>query len=199
MKSMTIFKDNIEFSSSELLPIITLPNPILKKVATPVNDDIENLHSFINNMLFTMYCSPGIGLAAPQVGVSKRLFVMDIDYDREEITKADGTTEFHISNTNPLVFINPIIEKIDGEIVYQEGCLSVPGIYEDVKRIENIIVHYEDIAGNKQSINASGLLSVCIQHENDHLDGIVFLERLSLLKKNLLTKKFLKSQKKKGL
>jgi len=200
-------KSSIELYKSEftnynpqgkLLEIFTYPEPVLKKVAKPVTVFDEELKTLCLDMLYTMYQAPGIGLAAPQVGKSIRLFVMDIDYDREKVTRADGAIDFQLSNFNPLIFINPVIENKEGEILYQEGCLSVPGIYEDVKRAESILVKFQDWEGNHHSIEANDLLSVCIQHENDHLEGIVFLERLSLIKRNLLTKKFLK-QKKKGL
>lgn len=179
------------------LPIFTYPAPILKKVAEPVTEFNEELKQLCFDMLNTMYEAPGIGLAAPQIGKSIRLFVMDIDYERNKITRADGSIDFELSNFNPLIFINPIIENKEGEILYQEGCLSVPGIYEDVKRAEACVVKFQDWDGNHHSIEAHELLSVCIQHENDHLDGIVFLERLSMLKKNLLTKKYMKQKKKK--
>lgn len=182
----------------ELLQIQTYPAPVLKKVALPVTEFNEELELLCKNMLFTMYKAPGIGLAAPQVGQSIRLFVMDIEYDREEITKADDSVEYKLSNFNPMIFINPVIKNTQGETLYEEGCLSVPGIYEEVKRFETITVDYQDIRGNHHSIDADELLSICIQHENDHLEGIVFLERLSMLKQNLLKKKFLKQKKKKG-
>lgn len=180
----------------ELLKIFTYPAPVLKKIANPVQKFDQDLKDLCLNMLHTMYEAPGIGLAAPQVGISDRIFVMDIDYKREKVTRADGTIEFELSEFNPLIFINPEIENKQGEILYQEGCLSVPGIFEDVKRAESITVKFQDWDGNPHEIQADELLSVCIQHENDHLDGIVFLERLSLIKKNLLMKKFLKQKKK---
>ncbi|MBC99666.1 MAG: peptide deformylase [Halobacteriovoraceae bacterium] len=181
----------------KLLDIYTYPAPILKKIAKPVTEFDENLKTLCLDMLTTMYAAPGIGLAAPQIGESLRIFVMDIDYNREKVTRADGSSDYELTQLNPYIFINPIIENKEGEILYQEGCLSVPGIYEDVKRAESIVVKFQDWEGNHHSIEAHDLFSVCIQHENDHLDGIVFLERLSMLKRNLLTKKFMK-QKKKG-
>lgn len=181
----------------EKLQIFTYPAPILKKVAKPVVDFNDELHLLIKNMLFTMYHAPGIGLAAPQVGVSQRLFVLDIWYDREKITHADGTEEFRLSEFNPMVFINPVFKNKSGEIIHEEGCLSVPGIYEDVKRAELVTVEFQNMFGDRHEIEADELLSVCLQHENDHLDGIVFIERLSFLKKQLLEKKFLKQQQKK--
>lgn len=181
----------------EKLQIFTYPAPILKKVAKPITEFNDELHLLIKNMFYTMYHAPGIGLAAPQVGVSQRLFVLDIWYDREKITHADGTEEFRLSEFNPMVFINPVFKNKSGEIIHEEGCLSVPGIYEDVKRAELVTVEFQDMFGAHHEIEADELLSVCLQHENDHLDGIVFIERLSFLKKQLLEKKFLKQQQKK--
>lgn len=178
----------------EKLKIFTYPAPVLKKIATPVTEFNQELKDLVRDMLFTMYHAPGIGLAAPQVGKSIRLFVMDIDFDREKIIGADGNTEWTYSNFNPRVIINPVFKNKDGEILYEEGCLSVPGVYEEVKRAEHVVVEYQDLDGNKQTLEADGTLAVCLQHENDHLDGIVFLERLSLLKRQFLTKKFLKNK-----
>ncbi|EPZ50384.1 peptide deformylase [Bacteriovorax sp. BAL6_X] len=176
----------------EKLEIFTYPAPVLKKVAAPVEKFDEELKKLCKDMLYTMYHAPGIGLAAPQIGISDRIFVMDIDFHSKEITRADGTKDQELSNFNPRIFINPKIEKLQGEILYEEGCLSVPGIYEEVKRSEQIRITYQDIEGNEQVLEVDGLLSVCIQHENDHLDGIVFLERLSTLKRNFLTKRYMK-------
>lgn len=181
----------------ERLSIFTYPAPVLKKISNPVSEFNEELHGLIKNMLFTMYHAPGIGLAAPQVGVSSRIFVLDIWFDREKITLADGSEEYRLSEFSPMVFINPVLKNKSGEIIHEEGCLSVPGIYEDVKRAELVTVEYQDIFGDHHELDADELLSVCLQHENDHLDGIVFIERLSFLKKQLLEKKFLKQQQKK--
>ena len=191
MNANTEIVENYNLTGNKL-EIFTYPAPILKKVAKPVTEFNEELKKLCTDMLFTMYHAPGIGLAAPQIGESLRIFVMDIDFKREEVTRADGTKDFELSEFNPRIFINPVIEKVEGEILYEEGCLSVPGVYEEVKRTEKINVHYQDVQGNKHTIEADGLLSVCIQHENDHLDGIVFLERLSTLKRHFLTKRFLK-------
>ncbi len=181
----------------EVLPIYTYPAPVLKKIAEPVTEFNQELHLLIKNMLYTMYHAPGIGLAAPQVGVSKRFFVLDIWFDREKVTLADGTEEYRLSQFQPMAFINPVFKNHSGEVIHEEGCLSVPGIYEDVKRAEFVSVEYQDPFGDKHQIEADELLSICLQHENDHLDGIVFIERLSLLKKQLLEKKFLKQMQKK--
>ena len=176
------------------LNIIKYPDPILKKKGLEVHSFDDDLRLFLKNLLYTMYISKGIGLAAPQVGKSHRIFVLDIDYKKERITKADGSEKTIFSNFNPKVFINPVFTKKEGEILCEEGCLSLPGIFEEVKRAKDIQVEYFDMWGEKQICDAEGLYSVCIQHENDHLDGIVFLDRLSLLKRNLLKKKFMKNQ-----
>ncbi|MGZ3809499.1 MAG: peptide deformylase [Bacteriovorax sp.] len=194
MKNNFLENYNLE---GEKLEIFTYPAPILKKVALPVTEFNDELRTIIKNMLFTMYHAPGIGLAAPQVGVSLRFFVLDIWFDREKITLADGTEEYRLSEFSPMAIINPVFKNKSGEIIHEEGCLSVPGIYEDVKRAELVTIEYQDMFGDHHEMEADELLSVCLQHENDHLDGIVFIERLSFLKKQLLEKKFLKQQQKK--
>ena len=120
---------------------------------------------------------------------------MDVDYDREKVLRSDGEEDYNLSNFNPFIFINPIIREKVGKISYEEGCLSLPGIYEEVERFEKITVDYQDLNGNKKTMDAKGLLSICIQHENDHLDGIVFIDHLSPLKKNLFKKKLIKEKK----
>ncbi len=189
------FLDNYELSGVEL-EIFKYPAPVLKKVAKPVTEFDDELKELVKNMLFTMYHAPGIGLAAPQVGVSKRIFVLDIWYNREKVTLHDGSEEVRLSEFSPLVFINPVFKEKSGEILYEEGCLSVPGIYEEVKRANTVLIEYFDVDGNAHSLEADELLAVCLQHENDHLDGIVFVERLNLLKKQLILKKLTKKNKK---
>jgi peptide deformylase len=110
------------------------------------------------------------------------------------VTRADGTEDHNLSNFNPIVVINPIIKEKDGEQIYEEGCLSVPGVYEEVKRAQHVIIEYYNMWGEVQILDAEELKAVCIQHENDHLDGIVFLERLSILKKKFAKKKYLRDQ-----
>ncbi len=178
----------------EELEILKYPNPTLKKKGSVVEIFDVHLQLFIKNLIYTMYHSKGIGLAAPQVGKSLRIFVLDIDYKKEKVTGPDGREKTNFKDFNPQVFINPVFTKKEGEILCEEGCLSLPGIFEEVKRSKNIQVEYQDMYGNKQVCDAEGLYSVCIQHANDHLDAIVFLERLSLLKRNILRKKFLKNQ-----
>ncbi|WP_423973423.1 peptide deformylase, partial [Kingella oralis] len=130
------------------------------------------------DMFETMYDARGIGLAATQVDVHERVVVMDLTEDRSE----------------PRVFINPVIVEKDGETTYEEGCLSVPGIYEEVTRAETITVEFLDIQGNKQTLDADGLLAICVQHELDHLNGKLFVEYLSPLKQNRIKTKMKKRQ-----
>jgi peptide deformylase len=185
--------ENYEFKG-EILPIVTYPDPVLSAVASPVTVFDEELEKLVRDMLFTMYHAPGIGLAAPQIGKSIRLFVMDVDYDREEVTNAAGKTEMRYTNLNPLVLINPVIKGSGDKILYEEGCLSVPGVYEEVKRFSHITVDYQDLQGNRLSMEAEELMAICLQHENDHLEGIVFIERLSNLKKQFYKKKLVKEK-----
>lgn len=180
--------------AGEKLPIFTYPEPVLSQKAAPVTEFNSELKQLVKDMLFTMYHAPGIGLAAPQIGQSIRLFVMDVDYDREVITNSSGKEEVRLSQFNPKVFINPIITGTSGSTTYEEGCLSVPGVYEEVKRHKSIHVKYQDLDGKEHEMEADDLLSICIQHENDHLDGIVFIERLSNLKKNFYKKKMVKEK-----
>ena len=177
------------------LPIITYPNPILKKKAIPVEKFDHELGELCQNMIHTMYHAQGIGLAAPQVGVGRRIFVLDVNYEREKII--DPQTQEKIvrcGRLNPYIFINPVIVEKSGEMVFREGCLSLPGLFQEVTRFEKIVVNYQDLDGNFKVWKAEGLLSVCMQHENDHLDGIVFVERLSDLKRDFLLKKYYKKR-----
>lgn len=188
MESVT---QDYKFEGS-ILNIYTYPDPVLTKVAEEVTIFDDHLKELCKNMLYTMYHAPGIGLAAPQIGLSKRIFVIDVDYFREE--KIEGSEEYEYGDFNPKILINPKIIEKSGETKYQEGCLSLPGVYEDVKRFREIKVDYQDTDGNKHSLDADELLSICIQHENDHLDGIVFIDRLSNLKKSFFKKKLTKAK-----
>lgn len=185
--------ENYKLKGNEL-PIMTYPDPVLSQVASPVTAFNKDLEKLVEDMLFTMYHAPGIGLAAPQVGKGIRLFVLDVDYDRETVTNSAGQEEVRLSNFNPMVFINPVITGTSGTTTFEEGCLSVPGVYEEVKRFKSINVKFQNLKGETQEIEADDMLSICIQHENDHLDGIVFIERLSNLKKNFYKKKMLKEK-----
>lgn len=177
------------------LPIYTYPEPVLTQVAKPVEAFDNRLEKLVQNMLYTMYHAPGCGLAAPQIGESLRLFVVDIDYEREEVTDSNGKTKMEFLNLNPMVFINPKFSKMEGKTVGKEACLSVPDVYEEVTRCEKLLVEYQDLKGNPCQLEADDFLAVCLQHENDHLDGIVFIDRLSPLKKKFFKTKLLKDKK----
>jgi peptide deformylase len=184
--------------SAQVMNIHTYPDPVLKKIAEPVTEFNHELKNLCLNMLETMYQAPGIGLAAPQVGVSRRIFVLDVSYrflnedEDEDEDEGNNQVETEIISKNPYIFINPEIVEYDGATTYQEGCLSVPGIFEEVNRHKSIKLKYCDLDGNSHYLEADGLLAICIQHELDHLNGIVFIERLSGLKRNFLKKKLLK-------
>jgi peptide deformylase len=182
--------------SGKLLPIRTYPDPVLTKVAEPVKVFDAKLVTLVQDMLYTMYHAPGIGLAAPQIGLSQRLFVVDIDYEREALTDAEGREDFKLSGFNPMVFINPVFSCTEGKQIYKEGCLSVPEVYEEVERFEKIQINYVDLQGKPHQMLAEGLFAVCLQHENDHLNGVVFIDRLSALKKKFFKNKLLKDKSK---
>ncbi|MBW8312117.1 MAG: peptide deformylase [Rhizobium sp.] len=160
------------------LPILEFPDPRLRTVAKPVGQVDDALRNLVDDMLETMYAAPGIGLAATQVDVHVRLLVLDVSEDK----------------SRPMVFINPEILSADGHQVYQEGCLSVPGIYADVKRANQVRVRALDRNGEVFELDADGLLAVCIQHEMDHLAGKVFVDYLSPLKREQVKKKLAKQQ-----
>lgn len=159
-----------------LLNIIHYPDPRLYTVAKPVAEVDENIRRLVRDMAETMYAAPGIGLAATQVDVHQQIIVMDLSESKNALQ----------------VFINPRITKAEGSQDYEEGCLSVPGIYETVTRPENITVEALDKDGNPFKLNAHGLLAVCIQHEMDHLKGKVFVEYLSKLKQSRIKSKMKK-------
>ena len=166
------------FPSMAKLPILEFPDPRLRTVAKPVETVGDDLRRLVDDMFETMYAAPGIGLAATQVDVHLRLLVLDVSEDQ----------------SRPMVFINPEILSADGHQVYQEGCLSVPGIYADVKRANKIRVRALDRDGKAFELDADGLLAVCIQHEMDHLAGKVFVDYLSPLKREQVKKKLAKQQ-----
>lgn len=159
-----------------ILPILTYPDPRLAQKSKPVTEFNKELEKLCADMLETMYDAPGIGLAAPQVDVHVQLVVIDIDYDSSEDEPPV------LSNQNPRIFINAKIVKKEGEILFKEGCLSIPGEYEEVLRAEKVTVEYQDVKGNHHTLEAEGLLAVAIQHELDHLDGRLFIDRLSFVK-----------------
>jgi peptide deformylase len=162
-----------------LLQILEYPDPRLRTVAKSVAAVTDEIRTFIDAMFETMYAAPGIGLAATQVDFHQRLLVMDVTDDGSE----------------PLVLINPEILEVDGKVAGDEGCLSVPDIYESVERAERVRVKALNRAGEEFELAAEGLLAVCIQHEMDHLDGKLFVDYLSQLKRQRLKKKISKARK----
>jgi peptide deformylase len=161
--------------------ILTEPDPFLRQKSENVDKVDKEVRKLIDDMLDTMYAAPGIGLAAIQVGVPKRIIVIDLSKEEEK---------------NPLYFVNPkIILKSDTKATYEEGCLSVPGQFAEIDRPDQCLVNYLDYNGKQQELNAEGLLATCIQHEMDHLEGILFIDYLSKLKKNFITKKLSKQKK----
>ena len=161
--------------------IITVPDPLLKSVSKPVNQITGEIKKLLNDMLETMYKAPGIGLAAVQVGVPIRAVVIDISRDEKK---------------NPLLFINPKITwRSEETSIYEEGCLSIPNQFAEIERPASCKVEFLDLEDKKKEIKASGLLSTCLQHEVDHLNGILFVDYLSKLNKNYIIKKVSKQKK----
>ena len=159
--------------------ILTEPNKLLRKISDPVEKVGDQEKLLMNDMLDTMYAAPGIGLAAIQIGVPKRIIVMDISTDKNK--------------KEPMYFVNPIIIKKNSEkTIYEEGCLSVPDQFAEIERPNTCEVEYLDYNGKKQLLKADGLLATCIQHEMDHLEGILFIDYLSKLKKSMIIKKLSK-------
>ena len=167
-------------------PLIILPDPVLRQVSKPIERVDADLQRLTDDMLETMYDAPGIGLAAIQVGVPRRMLVIDLSKEGEE--------------KQPLVFINPeIVSSSDDRSVYEEGCLSIPDYYAEVERPANVTVKYLDREGKEQSVEADGLLATCLQHEIDHLNGVLFIDHISRLKREMVIKKFTKAAKSKVL
>ena len=161
--------------------IITEPNKILRQKSLPVDQVGAEEQRLMDDMLETMYNANGIGLAAIQIGVPKRIIVMDISKNDEK--------------NSPMYFVNPEIKnKVTETSIYEEGCLSVPNFFAEVNRPKKCDVEYLDYDGNKKILNAEGLLATCIQHEMDHLEGILFIDYLSKLKKSMIIKKLLKNR-----
>lgn len=160
-------------------PLILLPDPVLRKPSAAVERFDDALKRFADDMLETMYDAPGIGLAAIQVGEPRRLLVIDVAGKDEE--------------PDPKIFINPeIVAKSDELSVYEEGCLSIPDYYAEVERPARVTVTYQDLTGEKREIEADGLLATCLQHEVDHLDGVLFIDYISKLKRDMVIRKFTK-------
>ena len=162
--------------------ILTEPDPFLRQKSNKVDQVNDEIRTLMDDMLETMYNAPGIGLAAIQVGVPKRVIVMDLSREDEK--------------KNPLYFVNPeIITNSNNEAAYEEGCLSVPGQFAEISRPDKCKVKYLDYNGNEKIVDTQGLLATCIQHEMDHLEGILFIDYLSKLKKSMIVKKLSKQKK----
>ncbi|MCB9576432.1 MAG: peptide deformylase [Polyangiaceae bacterium] len=161
-----------------VLEILEYPDPRLREVAKPVEKVTAEIRQLAEDMAETMYAAPGVGLAAPQVGVGLRIFVIDI---ADEDEPSDLRT-----------FINPEITKTDGSQMWNEGCLSFPGVSEEIKRAERVVVRALDAKGKPFELEADGLLAVAIQHENDHLNGVLMIDKLSALKKRRMGRKLAK-------
>ena len=164
-----------------VLKICTFPNPVLKQKSRPIPKIDPKVLQLVQDMAETMYSAPGVGLAAPQVGHSLRVAVIDV-------TPADQPK-------NLLVLINPEIVAAEGECTWDEGCLSVPDCNEEVKRNKKVVVRYQNLRGETAEITGEELLAIALQHEIDHLDGILFIDRLSPLKRRLIKRKFQKKDK----
>jgi peptide deformylase len=170
-----------------LMPIIEIPDPILRAQSAPVESITEDISRLIRDMFDTMYAAPGIGLAAIQVAVPRRLLVIDLQDPEEE----DGEPVRH-----PHVFINPeILHASNARKIYNEGCLSIPDQYAEVERPDIVRARWIDESGKQQEGEFDGLMSVCLQHEVDHLNGVLFIDHLSRLKRDMVVKKVLKARK----
>ena len=169
--------------------ILIEPNKILRKKSLRVENVDKDIQNLMDDMLETLYAAPGIGLAAIQIGVAQRVIVMDISRDRDK----DKNKE---PKKNPMYFVNPeIIWKSEDKFTYEEGCLSVPNQFAEIDRPKQCHVKHLDYNGHPQELKADGLLATCIQHEIDHLEGILFIDYLSKLKKEMIIKKLSKQKK----
>ncbi len=177
------------WESMALLPIIETPDPRLRTISTPVETIDDTLQTLIDDMFDTMYAAPGIGLAAIQVGVPKRLLVIDLQEPESDAEDAPPVRK-------PMVFINPrIVEGSEERSVYNEGCLSVPEQYAEVERPAKIKASWMDRTGRIHEQELDGLLATCLQHEMDHLEGVLFIDHLSRLKRDMVLKKLAKARK----
>jgi peptide deformylase len=183
MRRMTI--ESLPPAADEVLPILIAPHPTLKARCRPVGPgDFEQVRALVPRMFHSMYKAPGIGLAAPQVGVTLRFLIIDLMLEEKR---------------DPLVLVNPqILALSDEEAVREEGCLSLPGMYAEVMRPARVKVRYQDLDGIRREIEGEGLLAACLQHEIDHLDGILFVDHLSALKRNMIMRRLAKEQRLKG-
>lgn len=164
-----------------VLKLYEYPEPVLKKKAEKVTKVDADVQKLLDDMLETMYASAGVGLAAPQIGVSKRIVVIDVEQEDDDNGVKSG---------NPLFLVNPeIIWRSEDKVCGEEGCLSVPKQRAEVERNAQVKVRYLDYNGNEQEILGDGLLAICLQHELDHLDGVLYIDRISRLKRQMLLKK----------
>ncbi|HEY8578997.1 MAG TPA: peptide deformylase, partial [Beijerinckiaceae bacterium] len=167
-----------------LQPILILPDARLRQISTPVTGVDDGVRALMDDMLETMYDAPGIGLAAIQIGLAKRIVVVDV-------AKRKGEEEEEVKD--PIFLVNPEIVRVsDEKSVYEEGCLSIPEFYAEVERPARVRVRYLDRAGAMQEMDADGILATCLQHEIDHLDGVLFIDHLSRLKRERVMKRFAK-------
>jgi peptide deformylase len=183
-----------------LRPILVAPDPRLKQVSEPVSEVTDELRRLMDDMLETMYAAPGIGLAAIQIGVAKRVIVIDLGKPKEgadgEGEEGETSSKKEKRDPDPMYFVNPeIVWASDDLVLCEEGCLSVPDLYDEVERPSRVKVRYLDYHGRRQEIDCEGMLAVCIQHEMDHLEGVLFIDHLSRLKREMMLKKLQKSRK----
>ena len=175
-----------------LREILTEPNQLLRTKSLTVEKVDKDLQKLMDDMLETMYAAPGIGLAAIQVGVPKRVIVLDIGLRNES---EDTNNEKQVIKKNPMYFVNPeIIKKSENNSTYEEGCLSVPGQFAEIERPDKCHIKYLNYYGEPKELVAEGMLATCIQHEMDHLEGILFIDYLSKLKKSMIVKKLTKQK-----
>ena len=176
--------------------ILEVPNPLLKRISRPVENFDDELKALVADMFETMYDAPGIGLAAVQIDVPLRVVVVDLQDGGDAVDPAEGEEEASPRVPNPRVFINPeLLDPSPDYSVYSEGCLSVPDIYADVERPAEVRLRWQDIDGAFHEEAMSGMMATCIQHEMDHLEGILFIDHLSRLKRNMALKKLEKARK----
>ena len=185
-----------------ILPIVKIPDPVLRRVSKPVERFDADLHRFLDAMLETMYDAPGIGLAAVQVGEPIRAVTIDCA-KRADDEEGDEKTERKSGPApelgEPMFFLNPeIVASSQDRSVYEEGCLSIPDYYADVERPAAVTVRYQDREGHPREIEADGILATCLQHEIDHLDGVLFVDHISRLKRQMVFKRFTKLARQSG-
>ena len=174
-----------------VLPIVTAPDPRLKIKSQPVEKVTDEIRKLMDDMLETMYASEGIGLAAVQVGVHKRVLVMDLEAGSKRYPDTEGN-----KTPNPIYMVNPeIVEESQERNIYEEGCLSFPGQYAEVDRPKRVKIKYLDYNGKPQILDADELLATCVQHEIDHLNGVVFVDHISTVKRDMIIRKLKKAKK----